>query len=99
MSAQPQEKVTPLKQRQDLEVIIKGKLEHFELVGEKKDVYRNIIITPAKDEYSFPARFCVMSRSRIGDKNGPVSVSATVRCRPWKDNSGVYRYPHELWAE
>lgn len=95
----PAEKVTPMKQRQDLEVIISGKLERLDLVGKNKDIYQNIILSPAKDEFSFPAPFCVMSRSRIGDKDKLVSVVATVRCRRWKDNTGVYRYPHELWAE
>ncbi|MHB1351555.1 MAG: hypothetical protein ACYCYR_17010 [Desulfobulbaceae bacterium] len=99
MSAQTAQNVTPLKSRQDLEIIVSGKLERFDLVGKNKDIYQNIIVAPAKDEYSYPSRFCVMSRSRIGDKDKHVSVTATVRCRPWKDNSGSYRYPHELWAE
>jgi len=99
MSAQPAERVTPIKQRKDLEVIITGKLDSFEIVGEKKDIYKNVIITPAADAYSHPSRFCVMSRARIGDPGGQVTVHAVVSCRPWKDNKGQWRYPHELWTE
>jgi len=99
MSAQPAEKVTPMKQpRPDLNVIITGKLAQVDLVGQNKDYYRNVLISPAKDEYSYPQRFCVMSAKRLGDKDQVVTVEAEVRCRPWKDNNGTFRYPHELWA-
>ena len=99
MPAQPAEKVTSInKPRPELNVIIQGKLSQVDIVGQNKDIYRNVIVIPAPDEFSHPQRFCVMSNRRLGDKDQIVSVEAEVRCRPWKDNKGEFRYPHELWA-
>jgi len=85
--------------RTDQQIFLKGKLDQVEVVGANKDLFRNIIITPAKDEYSHPQRWCVMTRSRLGGEGDVVSVFPEVRCRPWKDNNGSWRYPHELWAD
>ena len=47
--------------RTDHQIFLKGKLDQVEVVGANKDLFRNIIITPAKDEYSHPQRWCVMA--------------------------------------
>jgi hypothetical protein len=82
-------------------ISLSGRIISTEQVGTDKEnfpILENIIITPAQDTYSHPNKYCVMSRSKFGNKNQDVAIEAEVQCRPWKDAKGRWHYPHYLWA-
>jgi hypothetical protein len=80
---------------------LSGRIQSSQQVGTDKEnfpIIENIIITPAQDVFSHPNRYCVMSRSKFGNKDQDITIEAEVQCRPWKDTKGRWHYPHYLWA-
>lgn len=73
-----------------------GKIADVEAVGDKGTI-QTIIVSPAQDPYQHPRKYCVFSKRKLGRKDDEVEVQAEVICRPWRDNKGTWRYPHQLW--
>ena len=51
---------------------LSGRIQSSQQVGTDKEnfpIIENIIITPAQDTYSHPNRYCIMSRSKFGNKD------------------------------
>lgn len=82
-------------------VTIKGRIHSAQKVGtdsENFPIIENVIIVPASDPYTTPARYCVVSKAMLGHDNDDVTVTARIVCRPWRDKEGRWRYPHQLLA-
>ena len=78
-----------------------GRIQSTQQVGTDKEnfpIIETILTTPAQDPYSHPNKYCIMSRSKLGNKEDDLTIEVEVQCRPWKDNKGRWHYPHYLWA-
>lgn len=81
--------------------MISGKIERMDRFDSKdrnRSIFQTIILRPAESEYDYPARFCVKSEQPLGSPDQVVSVECNIVCRPWRDRTGLYRYPHDLWV-
>lgn len=81
-------------------IFLKGKIQSSRKIDlkDKPPMFEIVLNTPAKDAYSHPNKFCILSDYMLGEADKEISVKAEVTCRPWKDNSGNWRYPHILRA-
>ncbi len=84
---------------------ITGRIRSTRQVGVGKDnfpIIENVINTPAPDSYSHPDRFCVMTRSKIGNEGDDIAIEVAPHCRSYqatdKNNNKFTRYTHDLWA-
>lgn len=78
-----------------------GRIQSTQQVGTDKEnfpIIETILTTPAQDPYSHPNKYCIMSRSKPGNKEDDLTIEVEVQCRPWKDNKGRWHYPHYLWT-
>ena len=74
-----------------------GRISGSTQVGQTKEgfpIVETIMITPAADAYSHPNRYCVMSQSKLGREGEDLTIEVEVQCRPWRDATGRYHYPH-----
>lgn len=81
---------------------LKGVVQSTMQVGTDNDnnpIIETVLLCPAADSYSYPPRYCIMSKARIGEKGQEINVNAEVVCRPWKDQNKKWRYPHDLWIK
>ena len=91
----------PEKTAKRLTITIPGRILSSQQVGTDKEnfpIIETLIVTPAPDAYSHPDRYCVNSRSKLGNKDQDVSVEVYIYCRQFKDSKGRWHYPHSLWA-
>lgn len=85
---------------------ITGRIKSTNQIGLSKDnfpIIQNVIIAPAADAYSYPDRYCVMTRSKIGNEGDDITIEAQVHCRSYeatdkKTNTKITRFTHDLWA-
>jgi len=78
-----------------------GRIQSTQQVGTDKEnfpIIETILTTPAQDPYSHPNKYCIMSRSKLGNKEDDLTIGVEVQCRPGKDNKGRWHYPHYLWT-
>jgi hypothetical protein len=85
-----------------LTVSIKGRVKHverFKAQNSGKEYVRTLIVIPAKDIYSHPSTFCVLSEYPLGAKD--VDVEARCELRPSNNpstkNPGEYFHNLSLW--
>jgi|GEM_PF-1179061 len=92
-------------------ITISGLIKSSKQVGiSQKDhfpIIENLILLPSVDNYSYPPRLCVKSRSRFGNEGDEITVKAMIFCRSYEaevtdketgEIKKVTRYNHELWA-
>ena len=80
---------------------LSGRIDSTQQVGTDKEnfpIIETILLTPAPDPYKHPNKYCIMSRSKLGNKDDDLTIEVEVQCRPWKDNKGRWHYPHYLWT-
>lgn len=78
-----------------------GRISSSHQVGQDADgfpIIETILLIPAADTYSYPNRYCVVSKSKLGRDGDDLSIEVEVQCRPWRDQKGRWHYPHYLWA-
>lgn len=80
---------------------LEGRITESRQVGvdrEQMPIFETILTIPAVDKYSYPSRFCITSRSRLGRDGEDLLIEVEVQCRPWRDGKGRWHYPHSLWV-
>ena len=95
------EKVADKKYEKSGTLWLTGRIQSTQQVGTDKEnfpIIETIMVTPAPDAYSHPNKYCIMSRSKLGNKEDDLTIEVEVQCRPWKDNKGRWHYPHYLWV-
>ena len=95
------EKATDKRNEKSGTLWLSGRIQSTQQVGTDKEnfpIIETIMVTPASDAYSHPNKYCIMSRSKLGNKEDDLSIEVEVQCRPWKDNKGRWHYPHYLWV-
>lgn len=78
-----------------------GRISSSQQVGQDADgfpIIETVLLIPAADTYSYPNRYCVVSKSKLGRDGDDLSIEVEVQCRPWRDQKGRWHYPHYLWA-
>lgn len=85
--------VKPIHQLPLMQTRIAGKIQH---VRRANSLFYTIVVSPAKDEYSHPARVELRSKERLGQEDDVVNVmtqlSGTVREFTYRDkNTGEQR--------
>lgn len=83
-----------------LTVQVKGRIKSSESFTSQKgnDYFRTLVVMPAKDAYSHPATFPILSERKLGKDDSDVSVACELRSsyNKNKDNGKVYRSVN-LW--
>ena len=84
----------------DLRLKLNGKLDKVERYdGQYGPIYESLIVLPAPDAYSSPARFAVRSSSQLGKEGQPVEVPVVIKSRYWKSQKGKVNHTPELWLD
>ena len=81
--------------------LLTGRINSAQQVGQDADgfpIIETVLLVPAADTYSYPNRYCVTSKSKLGRDGDDISIEVEVQCRPWRDQKGRWHYPHYLWA-
>jgi len=80
---------------------VQGKIQEVttHITKNGNNIYRHIMATPAKDEFSYPETVCVLSSRKIGDQGAQVTASVLIRGRRNKGANGHIFYNHELWEK
>lgn len=80
-------------------VQVKGRIKSSETFKSKKgdDYVRTLIIKPAKDAYSHPSTFPILSVGKLGKENSDVNVACELRPTFRKSNEGKPFYGVNLW--
>jgi len=83
----------------DITVQIKGRIKSSEAFESKKgDNYvRTLIVKPAKDFYSHPSTFPIISVGKLGKDNADVSVTCELRPTYRKTAEGKSFFGVNLW--
>lgn len=95
------DKTIDKKNEKSANIWLTGRIQSTQQVGTDKEnfpIIETVMVTPAPDAYTHPNKYCIMSRSKLGNPNDDLTIEAEVQCRPWKDQKGRWHYPHYLWA-
>ena len=80
-------------------VHVKGRIKSTETFKSKKgnEYYRTLVVKPAKDAYSHPSTFPILSVGRVGKENSDVDIACELRPTSNQSKDGKLYRNVNLW--
>ena len=80
-------------------VQVKGRIKSSEMFKSKKgnEYYRTLVVKPAKDAYSHPSTFPILSVGRVGKENSDVDIACELRPTSIQGKDGKLYRNVNLW--